>query len=345
MFATTPSSLLKKLVPFLLLAASPATARQWDRKSDIRGHQFLETYSFYTGPDPTHGQVDYQQGPMLSWVDDEDRFNMKVDTHQNVGWNRGSVRMSSNYWINDGVIIANISHAPTGCGVNLTQCARQRPAFWTLGQGTWPFGGEIDILEWANNAEFEQGANSITLHTQPGCYLADADSSAARKAPQRGRLISQNCDVFSTGNFGCQVRARTTNGTYATAAKGFNAAEGGVVAMERDFSQGGRGIRVWQWARNDTASIPEDVLAQGKDVDTSTWGTPTASFNVNPSCKHAFNDHQIIFNIAVGGDWAKGAWGGTSCQERYGSMENFIQNRGDAFKDAYWTIDSVKHYV
>ncbi|KAL9932675.1 hypothetical protein V8E36_008374 [Tilletia maclaganii] len=332
MFAT-PASLFK-LAPlcFLLLAFSPTDAKRWAQTSDIRGHRFYDAFSFFNSPDPTHGQVDYSQGPSLSWVDGKNRFNMKVDTHQNVKDDRGSVRITSKFSVGDGVIVANISHAPTGCAV--------WPSFWTFGSN-WPYKGEIDMLEWANNAEYEQGANSITLHTQKGCHLP------SYHPPQRGRIISENCDVFSTSNQGCQIRARSKSGNYsATAGKGFNAAQGGVVAMERDFSSaGGKGIRVWQWARNDKSSMPSDVRYQSQKIDTSTWGTPTAYFNVNPGCKFAFGDHNIVFNIALGGDWASNAWAGTSCQRKYGSIENFIKNRGDAFRHAYWSVDSVKHFV
>ncbi|KAK0553703.1 hypothetical protein OC846_002427 [Tilletia horrida] len=307
----------------ILTLAGSATARTWLQKSDIRGHAFYDTYSFYDGRDPTHGDVDFAQGPMLSWVDDDNRWNMKVSTANHANGNRGSVRMSSNYWIGDGVIIANITHAPTGCGV--------WPAFWTLGEGTWPYGGEIDILEWANDAEYENGDNSITLHTQPGCSV---DSEALPN--QRGKLRHTNC------HGGCQVRAQDPKG-HATAGLGINAAGGVTVAMERDFSWGGKGIRIWQWARNET--VPADVAAQGFAVDTSSWGTPTASFPVNPSCKFAFNQHQIIWDITLGGDWAAGAWGGTSCNDRFGSISNLIDNHGNAFSEAYWSVDSVMHYV
>ncbi|KAK0522848.1 hypothetical protein OC834_005852 [Tilletia horrida] len=333
MFSTSSTAFLKALPTVLLLAGSTA-ARSWLQKSDIRGNQFLETYSFFSGADPTHGMVNYAQGPMLSWVDDNDRFNMKVDTHQHVSGNRGSVRISSNYWVSDGVIIANVTHAPSGCGV--------WPAFWTLGEGQWPYGGEIDILEWANDAEWEDGANTISLHTPSGCYI---DQGSFTSTNQTGRLLSHNCNTLGKGNSGCSVRAKSNQVGFGTAAEAFNAQGGGVVAMERDFSWGGKGIRVWQWSRNDTDSMPEDVASGSLLLDTSKWGAPTAAFAVNPQCKFAFNDHQIIFDIVTGGEWDAGAFPGTSCEKKYGSIENLVRNHGSAYSEAYWSIDSVKHFV
>ncbi|KAE8220694.1 hypothetical protein CF319_g5819 [Tilletia indica] len=326
----SPFAILKSVVPAVLLLAGSTAARSWVQKSDIRGSQFLDTYSFYSGPDPTHGLVNFAQGPMLSWVDDDNRFNMKVDTHSRVNSGfRGSVRISSNYRVGDGVIIANITHAPSGCSV--------WPAFWTLGEGLWPFGGEIDLLEWANNAELNGGDNSITLHTGPGC-------SVQQPGDQNGRVISHNCDSFATGNQGCQVRAKS-DGRNGTAAEGFNANGGAIIAMERDFGDNGYGIRVWQWPRNNLSAIPDEVLAGNKTLNPSSWGTPTASFPVNPHCSSAFNDHQIIFDITLGGVWAAGAWKGTNCEDQYGSVSNMIQNHGGAYDEAYWSVDSVKHFV
>ncbi|CAD6890940.1 unnamed protein product [Tilletia controversa] len=324
-------SFFKSILPAALLLAGSTAARSWVQKSDIRGSQFLDTYSFYSGPDPTHGQVNFAQGPMLTWVDDDSRFNMKVDTHSSVksGY-RGSVRISSNYRVGDGVIIANITHAPSGCSV--------WPAFWTLGEGLWPFGAEIDLLEWANDAELDGGDNAITLHTQPGCSFKEAGE-------QSGRLLSKNCDVFSTDNRGCSIRATSPDGANGTAARGFNANGGGIIAMERDFGDNGHGIRVWQWPRNNLSAIPDDVLAGNKTVNPSAWGTPTASFPVNPLCGNLFNDHQIIFDITLGGTWAAGAWGGTKCEDKFGSISNMIQNHGSAYDEAYWSVDSVKHFV
>ncbi len=60
------------------------------------------------------------------------------------GVGRPSVRIESAKSWTHGLFIADIKHMPTtkttsGCGT--------WPAFWTLGDGTWPLHGEIDIVE------------------------------------------------------------------------------------------------------------------------------------------------------------------------------------------------------
>ncbi|KAL9932082.1 hypothetical protein V8E36_009143, partial [Tilletia maclaganii] len=108
-------------------------------------------------------------------IDDDERFHLNIDTHQNAIWNPGSVRMSHKYWINDGVMLANISHAPAGCVVRIS---------WTLGKGAWTYYGEIDVLE---NAEFEQGAR---LHEQPRSRFTpnQTATSPSPTPPLRARI-------------------------------------------------------------------------------------------------------------------------------------------------------------
>ena len=53
---------------------------------------------------------------------------------------RDSNRISSKEAFGGSVIILDIQHMPYGCAT--------WPAFWTLSQnGSWPAGGEIDIIE------------------------------------------------------------------------------------------------------------------------------------------------------------------------------------------------------
>lgn len=55
------------------------------------------------------------------------------------GRGRNSVRIASTKAYRDSVIVMDIEHMPYGCA--------QWPAFWTLTNGNWPDGGEIDMLE------------------------------------------------------------------------------------------------------------------------------------------------------------------------------------------------------
>lgn len=94
------------------------------------------------------------------------------------------------------------------------------------------------------------------------------------------------------------------NGTSATTwGTALNQMGGGTVAMQRDFSQGGPGIRVWFW---DKGKEPSDVKTPGKTVSPDNWGTPAADFGLT-QCADQFGPHNIIFDITLCGSWAGAA--------------------------------------
>lgn len=69
------------------------------------------------------------------------------------GAGRPSVRISTAKAWTHGLFIGDFNHAPGGiCGT--------WPAFWTLGPN-WPYNGEIDILEGANQLT----QNTVSLHS------------------------------------------------------------------------------------------------------------------------------------------------------------------------------------
>lgn len=71
--------------------------------------------------------------------------------------------------------------------------------------------------------------------------------------------------------------------------------------MERSLGSTGNGIRVWFWPNG---SEPADLKSGSTSVDTSTWGTPGADFDVADGCHSDFGDHKITFDITLCGDWA-----------------------------------------
>lgn len=101
---------------------------------------FFSKFEFFTGEDPTHGFVAYQdkssseQSKLISASSNE--AQMKVDTENQTPNGRPSVRITSNNKYNSGLIIMDASHMPTGCGT--------WPAFWMVGPD-WPAGGEIGM--------------------------------------------------------------------------------------------------------------------------------------------------------------------------------------------------------
>ena len=194
-----------------------------------------------------------------------------------------------------------------------------RPAFWMVGPD-WPSQGEIDIIEGVNN----QQTNQMTLHTGSACNV--------QSSPMLGKLFSGNCDVSGGDNTGCPITTTDTQ-TYGS---GFNQQGGGTWATEWTSSA----IVIWFFPRG---KEPQD-LASGKP-NPSSWGSAMANF-VGCDISSNFKNQQIVFDTTFCGQWAGEVWGGSSCAQSTGagSCEEYVGQNPSAFKDAYWTVNSLKVY-
>jgi hypothetical protein len=280
---------------------------------------FFSSFNFFTGGDPTHGYVNYQDQSDAQNVGlintNNNQVYLGVDhTTLNPGSaGRKSVRVSSNKAYTHGLFIADIAHMPGSiCGV--------WPAFWLFGPN-WPNSGEIDIIEGVNLA----GTDQITLHTAAGCTVNTAGSQSGTT------LVQSNCNA-NNGYDGCGATTSVAN-NYGD---GFNNVGGGVYAMQWESS----GIYVWFWPRG---SIPSDIT-NGAPV-TGNWGTPMVAFNGGSGCTidSSFANENIVFDTTFCGDWAGNVFANT-CSSKGSSCTDYVaQNPGD-FAPAYWTINSVKVY-
>ncbi|GLB37115.1 putative glycoside hydrolase family 16 protein [Lyophyllum shimeji] len=310
------------------LALSHTTiTRAYRIKDTYRGQDFFNRWWWETFDDPTHGRVNYvdiraAQMANLSYASD-DRFIMRADAYQVVppnGRGRDSVRITSHDAWGDSLVVLDLSHMPVGCTV--------WPAFWTLSSaGTWPKGGEIDIIEGVHM----NTANLASLHTTTGCSMSEPRG-------QKGQTVSADCDANVNYNQGCGTSFSSPN-SYGT---GFNDAGGGWYVLERSSTQG---ISVWFWSRTDD-SVPTSVShGLGTIYPDPSWGPPEAHFSVD-SCAHEtfFNDtHQMIFDITFCGDWAGTSFGTAGCGP--GECNDFVDKNPDRFRDAYWEINSLHVYV
>lgn len=126
------------------------------------GPTFFDDWNFISMADPAHGFVTYvdrntaQSNGLVSF--DGNFSVIKVDsttkiTDMNAG--RNAVRIESPFIFTHALIITEIAQIPSNiCGT--------WPAFWTLGQATWPTDGELDIIEGAKYVAFGE---SIILNT------------------------------------------------------------------------------------------------------------------------------------------------------------------------------------
>ncbi|CAE6419931.1 unnamed protein product [Rhizoctonia solani] len=304
-----------------LAVASVAQAATYSVSDSFIGSSFLTGFTHEAIADPTHGRVNYvDQSTAISknlTFASGNTFIMRADSTTTLspsGPGRNSVRIQSKKQWSTHVEIMDVRHMPQGCG--------SWPAYWTTNVVNWPAAGEIDIIEGVN----DQGPNAATLHTTPGCtqpYVRD----------QTGTTTNTNCDWTVNGNAGCGVQAPLAN-SYGPS---FNSNGGGWYAMERTSTY----IKVWFWPRN-SATVPLQVKNGASSIDTSTWGTPFASF-VNSSCNIAskFGPENIIINLTFCGDWAGGVYGNSGCP---GNCVDYVNNNPAAFKNAYWDIAALRVY-
>lgn len=295
----------------------------WLPQDEYSGSTFFDNWDFYTGADPTNGLVNYVNrttsfAQNLTYVQDDGIVIMKGDdtTWLGQGVYRNSVRISSIAQYTTGLFILDLNRAPWGCGT--------WPAFWTLGNGlSWPYAGEIDIIEGVHDNEH----NQVAWHTGPGCTLTPTANFTGSIVQQNGQN-NLNCNGLINQNSGCGVTewSRASYGPY------FDSIGGGAFAMKWDED----GIAVWSFYR---ATIPKDILAGSPDP--SQWGVPSAALapsNCDP-LKY-FVNHSIIFDITFCGDWAGNSYATSGCP---GTCENTLMVPTN-FVNATWSINSLKVY-
>ncbi|KAF5377240.1 hypothetical protein D9615_006352 [Tricholomella constricta] len=304
-----------------------------------QGNSFYDGWEFFTGADPTHDSTNFTG--IVEYVDEATgRANgildvnsdgnaiMRVETTPNVPNTRKSIRITTQTQFNGALIIMDSVHMPTGCG----HFGRM---VWVEPWPNWPTGGEIDIVE----AVHDYTNNQATIHTGPGCRLPAPGSNSLRMS---GSVIGGNdCNVDTTGNQGCGIRAATSDSFGA----GFNRVGGGTYAMQWDAS----GISIFFFPRG---SEPADITNDVPRPDT--WGLPQARWPA-AACDpfQFFNNHHAIFDTTLCGDWAGGVWNVAgipgqeqSCAQRTGfsTCEAFVRANGASMSEAYWEVKYVKLY-
>lgn len=313
--------------------AAPVAASNYTLSHDYSGAAFFQGFTFDAIPDPTNGLVEYvdkatansssMAGLFAAGEGAPHTVYLGVGGSATIAGQTGrrSIRVSTNQTWNHALIIADIAHMPSACGA--------WPAFWMLGSGEWPLGGEIDILEGVN----DQNANIMTLHTTSGMALTNDSSSLT------GVINTGDCDVDAANqqkNQGCQIQDKSSVPSFG---KPFNDNGGGVFSMQwtSDF------IKIWFFPRN---SIPTNVLSAAPNPSsTGSWGKPNALFKpTQPGAIDLhFKDLQIIFDTTYCGDWAGNAWNAsTACSAKAPTCEAYMATNPVELNEAYWAINSIK---
>ena len=350
LFLRSSSTLVTALALLSVSSAIPVTtpvattSKSYSLDTEYSGSSFFDGFNFLSTFDPTHGFVDFlsrsdaESNKLLSYGPNAPA-KMFVDSstplpppaNQDVYWEkdgvgRKSVRLESSKRWTHGLIVLDLTHMPTsstdGCGT--------WPAFWTLGSGTWPYNGEIDIIEGANDQtkNFAAGHTGSADHNRQ-CSISNSGGS--------GLVTSSNCNLYdSTGtasNFvGCKIEDQTAK-AYG---KPFNDNKGGVYAMEWTSDY----IKTFFFPRG---SIPSDV---GSSKPDPTKWTPYAVFASTCNIDNNFKDMQIIFDTTFCGDFGDATWA-TKCAAKTGfdTCAKYVASKPGDFTEAYWEVNSLKVFT
>ncbi|KAH0597312.1 hypothetical protein MHUMG1_04689 [Metarhizium humberi] len=289
------------------------------------GESLLSGFNWFHGADPTHGYVSYQsrqnaEALGLYSVDEKTgvvRLGVDSTNTYPLTAGRPSIRLESKEAFNHGLFIADFLHMPPSqCGV--------WPAFWSYGPN-WPTSGEVDIIEGAN----DQHNNLMSAHTGPGCTI-----SKSLGGKFSGVQRETDCNV-GNNNVGCGYSSPA--GDASAYGDGFNAANGGVYAMEWDNEF----IKIWHFARSE---IPKDIT--NKTPDTKGWGVPDAVFGGGDcNVDNFFKDMSLVININFCGDWGNAIWGKSDgCGKYAATCNEYVANNPKAFANAYWDVRYIEAY-
>lgn len=306
-------------------------------KESYVGADFFSKWTFFTGPDPTKGFVEYvskeiAEGAGLAEVT-SDGVLLKSDD-QGFGGRR-SVRITSKREYSRGLFVASIDHMPTGCGA--------WPAFWMFGedaQHAWPRWGEYDIIEGVHRATKVM----TSLHTGPGCDQAEhkvaevaSPFSGTWAAGPLGQA-SKNCNINAKDewhNQGC-----SQFGPEASMGRTFNNQGGGTFAGEWDPDHGHH-IKTWFWPRG---TEPADV-AERRQLDPRLWGRPFSYFSLaNSVCtKKHFAHMRLVFDLTFCGDLG-GATFARGCPGYNMTCSEYVARNPRELAEAFWLIHKLDVY-
>ncbi|KAF4470761.1 mixed-linked glucanase precursor MLG1 [Fusarium albosuccineum] len=290
------------------------------------GESLISGFRWHDGPDLSNGFVSYQNQKNaldldLYSVDPSSKaVRLGVDSTNKYGLNEGrpSIRLESKDSYQHGLFIADFLHMPP------SQCGTW-PAFWAYG-ADWPMGGEIDIIEGANLAY----TNVMSGHTSEDCMLDPEDEGLFS-----GERRNLDCYV-GQANIGCGFNPPASDSS--SYGDGFNAANGGVYAMEWDSEY----IKIWHFPRG---AIPADIEA--KKPDPEKWGLPQALFGGSKcDVDKYYSNMNIVLNINFCGDYGEGTWNSfATCKALAPTCKEYVANNPDAFENAYWDVSYIDVYA
>mmetsp|Transcript_93218 Transcript_93218/g.272873 ORF Transcript_93218/g.272873 Transcript_93218/m.272873 type:complete len:464 (-) Transcript_93218:69-1460(-) len=174
---------------------------------------------------------------------------------------------------------------PSGCGV--------WPGFWTVNSDVvWPNGGELDVLEYANNED-----SKVSFHLGSRCVL---DTQRINQCAPRGSGAPGSSDCYTSyfkNFFGCIPRQRLRRGSQYAEMPGVIAAEWTMDAITVYFFPDGQ--------------IPADLTADEPKPDN--WSDFVMAYLPFARPCSAIGPQEVVLNVQLCGDAAGGPWAKSSC--------------------------------
>ena len=228
---------------------------------------------------------------------------------------RKSVRIESKEFYGGGLFVLDVDHIPAGCGT--------WPAFWFLGdlQQPWPHFGEFDVIEGVNGQSF----NQVAGHTRKGCSFPNP--------VQKATLKTSDCTSPDNENIGCS--SAMSPGSFGPT---FNQANGGVYAMNWDTN----GMKVWFFPRS---NIPQDLAAGSPDLASFPEPDIFYAFGAGTCDPSFFQRMKMIINLTFCGDFAAAPSLFNARDQCPGTCNDFVAQNPDGLSEAFWSINSIKHFV
>eukprot|EP00933_Yihiella_yeosuensis_P041890 TRINITY_DN3630_c0_g1_i2.p1 TRINITY_DN3630_c0_g1~~TRINITY_DN3630_c0_g1_i2.p1 ORF type:complete len:584 (-),score=60.89 TRINITY_DN3630_c0_g1_i2:277-2028(-) len=254
---------------------------------------FFEDFQFITKSE-THGAEWYlnkSEAFRLGVVSATDHGAILRVGDQQCPFKRRSVMLhSAQAWRPDKgfMLVMKYKHVPFGAGI--------WPAFWLVNSDVvWPDGGELDILEYANDDE-----SKVTFHTNKNCSIDQAQFNRCMSGNFRAGTMDDttvtSCLTNYTGNLlGCKPKQIRRTGKWFSE-------NPGVIATLWDAS----GVSVYHIPE---AEIPDDLSSDKPNPHGwNVWKIAYLPFASTGTCIDLAKPQEIVLNIALCGDWAGGAW-------------------------------------
>lgn len=312
--------------------------KHYNLKWKAQGSSFFDDWTFATGHSATSGASYYldkdravQEG-IISTSDHHAKMRVGRAYDTSSGPRRFSASISTKKRYKHFLGVLKYQHVPFGLGV--------WPAFWMNGPGTWPEGGELDVLEYASH-----DGQKVSLHTGKSnhCKLSATEVTKCTEMPDSNNMGYDCYTNYGAKKLGC---APTTFAGQRPPE--FWSSNPGALAIE--WTE--RFLKVYYFP---DADIPDDL-----DTDTPTpfkWDEkfviayfPFAASEERhpgycPNYQNVMDAQKIIMNIELCGDWAGSKWEPWD-QDPYAKEWRGKRDRGECKIHGYHTAnDCCANYI